>query len=80
MRQAKEALMTTRIVGKISDSLLEEVRAAGGSDENHTIALAISRRLGPAKSVFDRDSMTVTIEMDDDQFVAHAIRKGLADR
>lgn len=70
--------MTTRVTGKISEDLLREVREAGGSDANHTIARAISKSLGPAKSVFDRESMTVTIEMDDDQFVAHAIRKGLA--
>ena len=70
--------MTTKVIAKISDSLLRELRDAGGSDENHTIALVVSKSLGPAKSVFDRERMTVTIEMDDDQFVAHAIRKGLA--
>ena len=70
--------MTTKVIGKISDSLLREISEAGGPDENHTIALAVSKSLGPAKSVFDRERMTVTIEMDDDQFVAHAIRKGLA--
>ncbi len=70
--------MTTKVTGKISESLLREIREAGGSDENHTIALAVSKSLGPAKSVFDREKMTVTIEIDDDQFVAQAIRKGLA--
>ena len=71
--------MTTTLTGKISELLLQEVRDAGGSgDENHTIALAISKSLGAAKSVFNREKMTVTIEMDDDQFVADAIRRGLS--
>jgi hypothetical protein len=71
--------MTTTVTGKISESLLKEVREAGRpGNENHTIASAISKSLGPAKSVFDPDKMTVTIEMSDDQFVAHAIRKGLS--
>ena len=71
--------MTTTVTGKISDHLLAEVRDAGRpGNENHTIALAVSKSLGPAKSVFDRETMTVAIEMDGDQFVAHAIRKGLA--
>ena len=71
--------MTTTVTGKISELLLQEVREAGGSgDEIHTIALAISKSLGAAKSVFNREKMTVTIEMDDDQFVADAIRRGLS--
>ena len=70
--------MTTTVKGKISQHLLDKVRSAGSGDENHTIAWAVAKSLGPAKSVFDRETMTVTIELEDNQFVSEAIEKGLA--
>jgi hypothetical protein len=70
--------MTTKVTGRISDSLLARVREAGGEgSEARTIAAAVGKSIGFGKPTFDREAMTVTIELDDDLFVSRAIEKGL---
>ena len=67
------------VIGTITDRLLQKVRDGGepGGDE-HAIQVATGAALPFSKSRFNAEKKTVTVEFDEDQFIAFLIEKGLS--
>jgi hypothetical protein len=73
-----EEVRMIKVTGTIKDGLLQKVRDSSepGGDQ-HVIAWAVLKTLPFAKAVFNAQQKTVTVEFEDDRFIAFVIEKGL---